>query len=265
MMSTALLSALPGWYLHGGVALLGLLLGSFMNAVIYRLPLMITQPEQNPTLNLAFPGSHCPTCQAPLRAWHNIPVLSWILLRGHCHACGIRIPARYPCVELLCGLLFLGASYLFYTPFDLLCALAVIWFLLALSLIDISTYLLPDTLTLPLLWLGLLAHSVGGTLPLQDALYGAVAGYLALWLLYWGFKLTTGREGMGYGDFKLLAALGAWLGWQVLPMLCLLAALVGIAAALARRLLQDKTGILPFGPCLALAGMVIYICQAGSA
>jgi prepilin signal peptidase PulO-like enzyme (type II secretory pathway) len=157
--------------------------------------------------------------------------------------------------------MFLGLSFLFTMPLSLLSALILFWFLLALSLIDLATYLLPDRLTLPLLWAGLLVHSISGEVTLQDALYGAAAGYMALWLLYWGVKIVSGKEGMGYGDFKLLAALGAWVGWQMLPYLCILAALAGIVFALVRMGVYKMSEQIPFGPCLAMAGALIYISQ----
>lgn len=243
--------------------MIGLAAGSFLNVVVYRLPMMLNkhQPEYECQLNLCFPASHCTECKHPLRFWQNIPLLSWLLLQGRCHYCHVKIPLHYPLNELACALLFLGMSLLFDTPFTLISALVLMWFLLALSLIDSSTYLLPDMLTLPLMWLGLLVHSVTSEVTIHDSLYGAVAGYLALWSLYWGFKILSNKEGMGYGDFKLLAALGAWMGWQSLPYLCILAALIGLVFITMRAFVRKKTGKIPFGPCLAIAGAVVYISQ----
>ncbi len=257
------ITSLPGGFYHTCVAVLGLLLGSFLNVVVYRLPLMIHNEGQltGHGFNLSLPASHCPACKHPLKYWQNIPVLSWLLLRGKCHYCAASISKRYPLTEAGCAAMFLGLSFLFTTPLSLLSALLLFWFLLALSLIDLATYLLPDRLTLPLLWAGLLVHSISGEVTLQDALYGAAAGYLALWLLYWGVKIVSGKEGMGYGDFKLLAALGAWVGWQMLPYLCILAALAGIVFALIRMGVYKMSEQIPFGPCLAMAGALIYISQ----
>ncbi len=257
------ITSLSGGFYHTCVAVFGLLLGSFLNVVVYRLPLMIQHDGQQSEcgFNLSLPASHCPACKHLLQYWQNIPVLSWLLLRGKCHYCAAPIAKRYPLTEAGCAVMFLGLSFLFTTPLSLLSALLLFWFLLALSLIDLATYLLPDRLTLPLLWAGLLIHSISGEVTLQDALYGAVAGYLVLWVLYWGVKIVSGKEGMGYGDFKLLAALGAWVGWQMLPYLCILAALAGIVFALVRVGLYKMSEQIPFGPCLALAGALVYISQ----
>lgn len=257
------ITPLPDGFFHTCVAVLGLLLGSFLNVVVYRLPLMIHNEGQltGHGFNLSLPASHCPACKHPLKYWQNIPVLSWLLLRGKCHYCAAAISIRYPLTEAGCAAMFLGLSFLFTMPLSLLSALILFWFLLALSLIDLATYLLPDRLTLPLLWAGLLVHSISGEVTLQDALYGAAAGYMALWLLYWGVKIVSGKEGMGYGDFKLLAALGAWVGWQMLPYLCILAALAGIVFALVRMGVYKMSEQIPFGPCLAMAGALIYISQ----
>ncbi|WP_156141379.1 prepilin peptidase [Rahnella aquatilis] len=259
----AYITSLPGGFYHTCITLLGLLMGSFLNVAVYRLPLMIRNDDRKAenSFNLSFPASHCPTCKHPLQYWQNIPVLSWLLLRGKCHYCETTISKRYPLTEAGCAVMFLGLSFLFTTPLSLFSALLLFWFLLALSLIDLATYLLPDRLTLPLLWAGLLIHSLYGNVTLQDALYGAVAGYLVLWFLYQAVKFVSGKEGMGYGDFKLLAALGAWVGWQMLPYLCIFAALTGIVFTLARVGLYKMSEQTPFGPCLALAGALIYISQ----
>lgn len=261
--SVNLLSVFPHAFFYGSVTIFGLLMGSFLNVVVYRLPLIIERPECfiEHRLNLCFPASHCPSCKHPLKYWQNIPLISWLILKGKCHFCHDAISIRYPLVEVFCALMFLGMSLLFITPWGLFSALRLCWLLLALSLIDFSTYLLPDTLTLPLLWSGLLINSFSGEVTLHDAFYGAVAGYLALWCLYWGVKLLSGKEGMGYGDFKLLAALGAWIGWQALPYVCIIAALAGIIFSLGRSAIYKTSGQIPFGPFLALAGAAMYISQ----
>lgn len=262
--------------LIGFAALLGLMVGSFLNVVVYRLPVMLERRWQGEArellaqaapdeavpaepFNLATPRSRCGACGTTIPARHNLPVLSWLWLRGRAACCGARISARYPLVELLTALASGACAWRFgFTP-ELGAALLLSWTLIALTFIDFDTQLLPDDLTLPLVWLGLLFALVGvrvGDASLADAVAGAMAGYLALWSVYWGFRLVTGKEGMGYGDFKLLAALGAWLGWQALPQIILLSSLVGavsgIALIVARR--QDRSAPMPFGPYLAVAG-----------
>jgi len=263
--------------------LFGLLVGSFLNVVIYRVPLMLEREWRaqiteldaaNATakgatapaaarFNLLVPRSACPHCQAPIRAVHNIPLLSWLLLRGRCAHCQAPISRRYPFVELLCGLLSAAVAWKFGPCWQALAALLVTWYLIALTGIDIDHQLLPDTLTLPLLWGGLLASlwwqpSNAHSLPVSptDSIIGAIAGYLCLWTVYHLFRLATGKEGMGYGDFKLLAALGAWLGWHMLLpiVLCSAAvgATVGIALIVSRR--HDRGIPIAFGPFLAAAG-----------
>jgi len=256
------------------LALLGLCVGSFLNVVIHRLPLMLERSwkidsaeilgitvEEQPALTLSRPRSRCPTCGHAI-AWHeNIPVLSFLWLRGRCSACKTPISRRYPLIELLTGVLFAAIGWrIGATPMALLwCAFAAA--LVALAGIDWDTTLLPDSLTLPLLWAGLVASALGWTIPLTDALWGSVAGYLSLWSVYWLFKLTTGKEGMGFGDFKLLAALGAWLGLtMVLPVVLaasVLGAIVGIAMKMASTLREGR--YVPFGPFLAGAGMVVLL------
>ena len=262
------------------VLLLGLLVGSFLNVVIWRLPKMLEREWQaqcaelaadgrattivaGETFNLIRPRSACPACHTPIKAWHNIPVLSWLLLRGRCAQCQVSISARYPLVEVLTGVLSALVAWKFGYGMPVLGALLVTWFLLALTFIDLDHQLLPDSLTLPLLWLGLLASLAwqGGSstsLPVdpRSAVIGAVAGYLSLWSVYQLFKLATGKEGMGYGDFKLLAALGAWLGWQMLLPIVLISAAVGavtgiLLIALAGR---GRATPIPFGPFLSAAG-----------
>lgn len=249
--------------------LLGLLVGSFLNVVIHRLPKMMEQhwrqearsilsldAVEEPLLTLNKPASHCPACGTPIRAWQNIPLLSWLWLRGRAACCGARIGARYPLVELLTAALSAACAWQFGFGLALLGALLLTWALIALAFIDLDTQLLPDDITMLLLWLGLLFTLLGGFVDLQTAVIGAMAGYLTLWLVFWGFKLITGKEGMGYGDFKLLAALGAWLGWQALPQIVLLSSLVGagcgIALIITKR--QQRGAAMPFGPFLAAAG-----------
>ena len=225
---------------------LGLLIGSFLNVVILRLPIMMFREWKRDTLemdttlpkhpaldnldqpfNLLKPDSHCPKCGAKVRAWQNIPVISWLLLKGKCKSCGEPISVRYPIVELATAVLSAALIIQFPWGWPLAAMLVFTWLLLAMSVIDIDYQILPDTLTLGLLWIGLLVNSQGLFTDLSDAVYGAAAGYLALWSVYWIFKLLTGKEGMGFGDFKLLAALGAWLGVSALPVIILLSSVVG--------------------------------------
>ncbi len=252
-------------------ALLGLLVGSFLNVVIYRLPKMMhaqwaaqaaefegRTPAPLPPYNLWRPQSHCPSCGAPVGALQNVPVFSYLLLRGKCAHCDARISPRYPIVEALTG----GLSFWVGTHFGWglagASALVLTWFLIALSFIDADTTLLPDSMTLPLMWIGLLLNVNATFVPLRDAVLGACCGYLSLWLVYWAFKLTTGREGMGYGDFKLLAALGAWLGWKMLLPIVLLSSAAGAILGLGLIVLarRGRNIPIPFGPYLAIAGFL---------
>lgn len=256
------------------LALFGLCVGSFLNVVIHRLPLMLERSwkvdsaeilgvsiDEQPVLTLSRPRSRCPSCGHAIAWYENIPVLSYLWLKGRCSECKTQISRRYPLVEVLTGALFAAIGWRFgATPMALLwCAFAAA--LVALAGIDWDTTLLPDSLTLPLLWAGLVASALGWTVPLADALWGAVAGYLSLWSVYWLFKLTTGKEGMGFGDFKLLAALGAWLGLKmVLPVVLaasVLGAIVGIAMKVASTLREGR--YVPFGPFLAGAGLVVML------
>lgn len=261
--------------LAGFVFVLGLLIGSFLNVVIYRLPRMMESawqaearamldlPEQPPArFNLVVPRSACPHCGHGIRWYENIPVISWLALRGRCSQCKARISVRYPLVELAAAALGLMAAMHFgYGPW-LAAVLFACWMLLALAMIDFDTTLLPDSLNYPLLWVGLLAAWAGiSPVSLHDAVIGAVVGYLVLWTLYWSFKLLTGKEGMGYGDFKLLAALGAWLGWQMLPLVILLSSVVGAVIGgvlMATGAVKRDQGI-PFGPYLAGAGLIALL------
>jgi len=256
------------------VLALGLLVGSFLNVVIHRLPKMLEYGWQQecdaylgreqpapPKYNLLVPASHCPVCKEAVRPWQNIPLLSYALLGGRCHQCKTSISLRYPAVELCTGVLFALLAWRFGWGAQLPAYLLLTAVLLALTFIDADTQLLPDALTLPLLWAGLLFNLLTGTVPLADAVLGAMAGYLSLWLVYWLFKLATGKEGMGYGDFKLLAALGAWLGWSMLPLVILLSSLVGALVGMMLILLArlGRGQALPFGPYLAAAGWIALL------
>ena len=274
MAATLEVFRLYPWTALVAALVLGLLVGSFLNVVAYRLPKMLEadwraqccelleQPQPEPeTFNLIRPRSRCPHCSHGIRAWENVPVLSYLLLRGRCSACRGPISRRYPVVELATGLLSLAVAHHFGVSAQALAALLLTWALVALTLIDFDTQLLPDNITLPLLWLGLIVNSQGLFVSLEAALWGAVAGYLSLWSIYWLFKLITGKEGMGYGDFKLLAALGAWLGWQLLPVVILLSSLVGAIIGIGLMLIlgRDKNIPIPFGPYLAMAGWLALI------
>ena len=250
---------------------LGLLVGSFLNVVIHRLPQMLERQWQAqcaelqgqplspvPRYNLLTPRSACPHCGRAIGALENIPVVSYLLLRGRCRGCHAAISLRYPLVELTSGVLSGYAAWHFGYGATAVAALLFIWFLLALTCIDFDTQLLPDDLTLPLLWLGLLVNLNGVFVDLASAVAGAMAGYLLLWGVYWLFKLLTGKEGMGYGDFKLLAAIGAWLGWQMLPLVILLSSLVGATVGILLILLarHGRNIPIPFGPYLAGGGLI---------
>ncbi len=267
------LATSPGLLLFSGIVL-GLAVGSFLNVLILRLPRMLeiewrrdakeilaeTSAElDGEQLGLARPASHCPGCKQPLRAWQNIPVISWLLLRGRCANCGTRISLQYPLVELAAGALAALCVWRFGWSLELAAALVFCWALLALTVIDLRTQLLPDILTLPLLWLGLLVNLDGRFAPLSSAVLGAAVGYGAFWLMFQTFRLLTGKEGMGFGDFKLLAAICAWLGiGALLPVILIssiLGAGVGILMLLSGRLSRDKP--MPFGPYLAVAGLLM--------
>ena len=253
------------------LGVIGLLVGSFLNVVIHRLPKMMERdwrcqcaelrgeevPDSEP-LSLAKPRSRCPQCGHPISALENIPVISWIVLRGKCSACQTSISPRYPIVEALTGLLSAYAAAHFGYGWVAGGSLLLIWGLIALTFIDFDTQLLPDSITLALLWAGLLFNLFDTFTDLQSAVIGAMGGYLSLWSVYWGFKLATGKEGMGYGDFKLLAALGAWLGWQILPLTILLSSLVGAVFGIGLIMLakRGRNVPIPFGPYLAAAGLL---------
>ncbi|MEH6508116.1 A24 family peptidase [Halopseudomonas aestusnigri] len=256
--------------------LIGLIVGSFLNVVIHRLPRMMEREwqqqalellEPNKTLpaadtyNLLLPHSHCPHCKTEIKPWQNLPVISYVLLRGRCGQCRAPISPRYPLVEILTAALSMVVAWHYGFGWAAGGMLLLTWGLISLSMIDADTQLLPDDLVLPLLWLGLIANSIGLYTDLNTALWGAIAGYLSLWSVYWLFKLITGKEGMGYGDFKLLAMLGAWGGWQILPLTILLSSLVG--AILGIIILKTRGAAnstpLPFGPYLAIAGWIALI------
>jgi leader peptidase (prepilin peptidase) / N-methyltransferase len=259
-------------------AILGLLVGSFLNVVIYRLPKMLEREwreqcveflgsdnivaaaklEPSPKFNLVTPNSTCPTCGHKIKPWENIPLISYLFLRGKCSACKTPISLRYPVIELVTGILSVIAIYTFGVNSTGLACLILTWCLIALTMIDIDTQLLPDNITLPLVWLGLIVNYFGLLTSLESSLIGAIVGYLSLWSIYWLFKLLTGKEGMGYGDFKLLAAFGAWLGWQMLPQIILLSSLVGAVIGIGMIVIRgrDKNIPIPFGPYLAMAGWI---------
>jgi leader peptidase (prepilin peptidase)/N-methyltransferase len=263
---------------------LGLVVGSFLNVVIHRLPRMMQREwrEQaaalaaddglkdcagklrggaGPRYNLVLPASHCPKCGHRIRAWENIPIASFLALRGKCAACGARISPRYPAVEAVSGILAAYIAWRYGFTLAALGAMLLAWSLTALTVIDIDTQLLPDDITLPLLWAGLLFNLAATYVPLSEAVLGAIAGYLSLWMVYWLFRLATGKEGMGFGDFKLLAAIGAWLGWKMLPLVILLSSAVGavIGMALIAFGSHKRSTPIPFGPYLAAAGLIALL------
>ncbi len=257
------------------VLLLSLLIGSFLNVVIYRLPKMLLHDWQTQAreilnlpaetsgkiFNLILPNSSCPHCSHEIKPWENIPIISYLFLRGKCSACKAPISPRYPLVELSCGLLSAYIAWHFGFTWQTGAMLVLTWGLLAMSLIDADHQILPDSLVLPLLWLGLIINQFGLFTSPADALWGAIAGYLSLWSVYWLFKLVTGKEGMGYGDFKLLAMLGAWGGWQILPLTILLSSLVGAVLGLIMLKLRnaETSTPIPFGPYLAIAGWIALL------
>ncbi|MFK7090133.1 A24 family peptidase [Chromobacterium violaceum] len=285
---TWLLATHPAW-LACAALVFGLMVGSFLNVVIHRLPRMLErefladsveylaeggapaalrlaaeqarQELDDGGYNLWRPASHCPACRAPVRPWHNVPLLSYLLLRGRCGDCGEAISRRYPLVELLCGVLYGFLAWKLGWGWPLAGALALTAVLLALAFIDFDTKLLPDGLTLPLLWGGLLFNLMTGLVPLSAAVLGAVYGYMTLWLVSHAYKLVAGRHGMGGGDFKLLAALGAWLGWTMLPLIILLSSLVGAVCGIAM-MSASRVGRgqeIPFGPYLSAAGWIALV------
>ena len=254
----------------------GLLIGSFLNVVILRLPQQLyrrwnleshdilgveNSNTEEPAVTLAWPASRCPKCGTALRPWHNIPLLSYLFLKGRCASCSASISAQYPFVELLTATIFALMMYFYGATMTTFYSTILACCLISLAGIDLRERLLPDQITLPLLWLGLFVNMNGAFAPLPDAVLGAIAGYLSLWGVYWLFKLVTGKEGMGYGDFKLLAALGAWLGWELLPLVILLSSAVGAIIGVLVITIggKDRNLQIPFGPFLAVAGWIALI------
>ncbi|MCD6061630.1 MAG: prepilin peptidase [Moraxellaceae bacterium] len=256
----------------GYVFFIGLCVGSFLNVVIHRLPIMMkrgweaecaslrneTPPEQT-RFNLIVPRSRCPHCGHRITALENIPVVSWVVLRGRCSSCKAPIGMRYPLVELATALLSLLVYLMLGPTLQTVAGLGFTWALIALTMIDFDEQLLPDDITLPLMWAGLVLNIQGMFVPLQDAVIGAAAGYLSLWSIYWLFKLVTGKEGMGYGDFKLMAALGAWMGWIALPMVLLLSSVVGSIIGVGYLIVRKESAPFPFGPYIAIAGIIALL------
>ena len=253
---------------------LGLAVGSFLNVVIYRLPKIMErdwqlqcaelrgdEPPERETFNLAVPRSRCGACGHPISALENIPIASYLALRGKCSACGTHISPRYPLIEALSGLASAFAAWHFGFGLAAFAAMLFLWCMIALAFIDFDTQLLPDSITLPLVWAGLLFNVTGTFVDLRSAVIGAAAGYLSLWCVYWGFRIATGKEGMGFGDFKLLAAIGAWFGWQMLPLVVLASSLVGAIVGVSLMLFakHGRNVPIPFGPYLAMAGVVALL------
>jgi leader peptidase (prepilin peptidase)/N-methyltransferase len=282
-----ILSSLPHLYFPF-VFIISLLIGSFLNVVILRTPKILEQEfkaeccelleienkqieikgkkgrkdkEQQEKISLSYPASTCPHCGTKIKPWQNIPIISYLLLKGKCNDCQAPISIRYPIIEFVTALISVLAIYLLGFTSQGLLALLLLWFLIALTVIDIDTYLLPDNLTLPLLWLGIVVNSFSVFTDLSSAVWGAIFGYLSLWSVYWLFKIVTGKEGMGFGDFKLLAALGAWMGWQFLPLIIILSSFVGAIIGIAGILImgRDKNIPIPFGPYLAIAGWIAFL------
>ncbi len=272
------------WFYITTLAIIGMMVGSFLNVVIHRLPKMMEadwkqqcmeflHPEEAekaalaaqaapaPKYNLVVPRSGCPSCGHKITALENIPIISYVFLGGKCSACKTKISSRYPIIEALTGLLTAFLAWKFGVSFAAAAAIGFTWALIALTFIDADTTFLPDDITLPLLWAGLLVNVAGTFATLPSALWGAVAGYLSLWSVYWFFKLATGKEGMGYGDFKLLAAIGAWLGWQMLGQVILLSAAVGAVVGIIGIVIygREKGAKIPFGPYLAAAGFIALV------
>lgn len=268
------------------IALLGLMIGSFLNVVIYRLPLMmqrdwacecrdLLEDELDPkkiekdtlpeNFSLALPASSCPNCQHKITLLENIPVISWLMLRGKCSSCKTKISARYPVIEAVTTILSVVVALHFGVTWQTLAVLPLTWALISLTLIDFDHMILPDQLTLPLIWLGLLTNLNGLFVPLEDAVIGAMAGYMSLFSVYWLFKLVTGKEGMGFGDFKLMAVFGAWLGWQLLPILILMASVVGAIVGISMVLFSGhkRDNAIPFGPYIAVAGWITLLWGQG--
>jgi len=270
-----LLNMYSGEQLLAFSVILGLLVGSFLNVVIYRVPEMLKRqwksecttyleleseaPSSTEPFNLVKPDSTCPKCGHKIKPWENIPVISWLFLRGKCSNCKTSISFRYPAIELLTGIVSGWMIYQFGANWAGIMAMIFSWMLIALFFIDLDEQLLPDNITLPLLWLGLIANSQGLFTDLNTALFGAVFGYLSLWSVYWLFKIVTGKEGMGHGDFKLLGALGAWIGWTMLPQIIIISSFVGLAFGLSQMFRSGENKPFAFGPSLIIAGVIAFI------
>lgn len=266
-------------FFYGFVFILSLMIGSFLNVVIYRFPKMLEQgwyqecrefladelkqssKKEDAPLTLSKPDSTCPHCQHSIRFYENIPVISWLFLKGKCSQCKNKISARYPLVELSTALLSLVIAQHFGVTVITCYALILTWGLVALTMIDFDHMLLPDQIVLPLLWLGLMVNLSNGLVPIEDAVIGAIAGYTSLFSIFWLFKLATGKEGMGFGDFKLFALFGAWIGWQLLPLLILMASVVGAVIGISLMIFKNhqKGQAIPFGPYLAIAGWITLL------
>jgi len=266
-------------FFYGFIFILSLMIGSFLNVVIYRFPKMLEQgwyqecrefladelkpssKKEDDTLTLSKPDSTCPHCQHSIRFYENIPVISWLFLKGKCSQCKNKISARYPLVELSTALLSLVIAQHFGVTVMTCYALILTWGLVALTMIDFDHMLLPDQIVLPLLWLGLIVNLSNGLVPIEDAVIGAIAGYTSLFSIFWLFKLATGKEGMGFGDFKLFALFGAWIGWQLLPLLILMASVVGAVIGISLMIFKNhqKGQAIPFGPYLAIAGWITLL------
>jgi len=263
------------WLFLTSIFFISLAVGSFLNVVIYRLPIMLENEwrseckeyleleadKKTETFNLSKPNSSCPKCNHKIRAWENIPVFSYIFLGGKCSSCSTHISAQYPIIETVTAIFSILIALKFGVSLETLFGIIFTWALIVLTMIDAKTQLLPDNITLPLLWLGILINTSNTFSDLQSSVYGAIIGYLILWSIYKLFKLLTGKEGMGYGDFKLLAALGAWMGWQMLPQIILLSSLVGTIIGISMIILkrQEKGTAIPFGPYLAIAGWIAFV------
>ncbi len=264
------------WLYYTYIFIIGLLVGSFLNVVIYRVPVMMERafkrdyleyfdpdsPELSkevPPFNLFVPRSRCPKCGHQITALENIPVISWIFLRAKCSQCHLPISFRYPAIETLSGILTLVSAFIFPPSWQMVGGIFLVWTLIALAFIDFDKMLLPDEITLPLIWAGLIFNYFNTYCTLHDALIGAVAGYLVLWLFYWIFKLATGKEGMGYGDFKLTSAIGAWFGWQMLPATIFLSAIIGAVIGIIYIVAINKgeSKPIPYGPYIAIAGIIV--------
>ena len=267
-------------FFFGVTFIFSLMIGSFLNVVIFRLPKMLEQgwkkecrefladelakpksQNEEEFITLSTPSSSCPSCQHKIRFYENIPVISWLVLRGKCSQCRSKISLRYPLVELTTAILSVVIAAHFGVTLTTLFLLILTWGLVCLTLIDFDHMLLPDQITLPLLWLGLLVNVNGAIVPLNDSVIGAVAGYMSLFSIFWLFKLITGKEGMGHGDFKLVAVFGAWIGWQLLPLLILMASAVGAVIGISMMMFKShqREQAIPFGPYLAIAGWITLL------